>query len=195
MAAESPAYEVRYGWNRRSAPLAVALIACCAALLLALVVELVENQLSAGDALAYLLGLVISGGGGLFVALQARSRAVALRVDEKGVLLGGIPPRYRSTTAFVPWSEIEAVVLYRYVYPYIGVRRHPGLPPLPGSLGTGRISRCISHINTSLVDGVSADVMQSGRAAVCWKLDKERLAGAVARYAPQVELVDTDAST
>ncbi|MER5184398.1 hypothetical protein ABT009_39800 [Streptomyces sp. NPDC002896] len=193
MAAESPEYEVRYGWNWRSAPLAVALFACCAAVLLALVVELVENQVSAWDALMYLLVLVISGGGGLFVALQARSRAVALRVDEKGVLLGGVPPRYRSTTALVPWSEIEAVVLYRYMYLYIGVQRRPGLPPLPGSLGAGWISRCIGHINSSLVEGVAADVMQSGRAVLCWKLDKERLAGAVAHFAPQVDLVDTDA--
>jgi hypothetical protein len=69
----------------------------------------------AGGAVFVVLGMVLPvpaaaritdfelfGGGGLVLLGAAVSRRVAFRVDAAGVTLGGMPPRYRSGTRFVP---------------------------------------------------------------------------------------------
>ncbi|MFE2972678.1 hypothetical protein ACFXKC_55990 [Streptomyces sp. NPDC059340] len=182
MSNEPPEYEVHCGWTW---PNTLLVIVCFvfAAILLA----------PGGPLYMRVLGGLFFGGGGLMMAVMALSRAVVLRVDEKGVLLGGMPPGNRATTTVVPWSEIEAIVLWRQRAPftfrslYVGVQRHPGLPPLPGLAG----SRFLRTANRCLVHVVPADVVMASRAMTLWNLDEDRLARAVAHFAPHVAMVDT----
>ncbi|WP_435612586.1 hypothetical protein [Streptomyces sp. bgisy159] len=169
----SPAYQARYGWDRRTAA-NVALAGLFTALLL-----LPDMPL-----LARVLGLPLFGGGGLFLAYIGLSRKVAFRVDETGVLLGGNPARYRATTAHVPWSDITGVVLWRQAaggasVPYVGVTRREGAPPLPGD-------GLKAHAALRHLVPVPPEVATASRAVVGWHLDQERLLAALARFAPDI---------
>ncbi|MCH0538655.1 hypothetical protein I3F58_03580 [Streptomyces sp. MUM 203J] len=178
--ATTAAYSARYGWDRRT----LGVVAVCAAFC--------STVLLPGAPLAlYLLVLPFFGGGGLFLACVALSRRVAFRVDESGVLLGGTPPRHRATTAHVPWDDIEAVVLWRQTgaahMPYVGLARREDAPRLPGA-GQGDRARALSGF---LVPDVPPDVVMASRAVNGWRLDKDRLAAAVAAFAPPgVEVLD-----
>ncbi|MDX3850366.1 hypothetical protein [Streptomyces sp. AK02-01A] len=175
----SPVYEARFGWDRKTA-WTVALTAVFTACLLLPDIPLY----------ARLLGLPLFGGGGLFMAYSAMSHKVALRVDETGVLLGGNPARYESTTAQVPWEDIAAVVLWRQhsaaSIPYVGLalHRHAALPP--GS-SQGRVARATLRM---LVPHLPADVVPASRPVSGWRLDKDRLTAAVAHFAPTIPVVD-----
>ncbi|MFG2598021.1 hypothetical protein [Streptomyces sp. NPDC048462] len=174
MADRSPlTYQARYGWDRRTAG-TVAFAAVFTAVLLLPGVPL----------LGRLLGLPLFGLGGLFMAYTALSRKVAFRVDETGVLLGGSPARYRATTNHVPWADITGVVLWSQTVggaslPYVGLARRKGAPPL---FGDGPTARAV----VGAFVPVSADVVMASRAAQGWRLDRERLAAAVAHFAPGV---------
>ncbi|QEV19538.1 hypothetical protein [Streptomyces alboniger] len=114
-------------------------------------------------------------------------RLVAFRVDHQGVTLGGAPAKYARQTAFVPWRDIEAVVLWQQktaaLSPmnYVGLRRRPGAPQLPGANSalsreqTGRLAPHIDH-----------DVFLASRHINLWKLDRGRLAEALETFAPGV---------
>ncbi|MCH0563392.1 MULTISPECIES: hypothetical protein [unclassified Streptomyces] len=174
---DSPVYTARYGWDLRTTCV-VAL-----SLLFASVLLLPDTPL-----FARILGLPLFGGGGLFATYVAFSGKVAFRIDETGVLLGGSPARYGATTAHVPWDDITGFVLWRQAagpasVRYAGVVRREGAPPLPGD---GPRSRAVLE---RLVP-VSADVAVSSRAVTGWRLDKERLTGAVAHFAPGVPVHD-----
>lgn len=124
--------------------------------------------------------------------VSALSRRVALRVDATGVTLGVTPPWPSSHTAAVPWSDIEAVVLWtQYAggtsIPYVGLRRRPGLPPLPGSAR----SRWLRRMSQMLVPHVPPDVLADSRPATFWRLHRPSLeVVAVRHFAPAVEIVD-----
>ncbi|MET9255825.1 hypothetical protein [Streptomyces sp. NPDC003717] len=115
-------------------------------------------------------------------------RLVAFRVDERGVTLGGAPAKYKSQTAFVPWQDIEAVVLWQQhltvgapTMHYVGVRRRPGAPPLPGqnsSLDRQQTSRLAGHVDH--------EVFLASRHINLWSLDRARLTEAVGALAPGV---------
>lgn len=175
----SPLYEARYGWDRRT----TAVVATAA------VFTAVLPMTDASPVLR-VLGIVLFGGGGLLMAVNALSRKVAFRVDGTGVLLGGSPARYAATTAHVPWQDIAAVVLWRQGtaagMPWVGVARHPGSEPLPGP-GQGRAAHATVR---ALVPHVPADVTLASRAVTGWRLDREQLAAAVTHFAPDVPVVD-----
>ncbi|WKX70979.1 hypothetical protein [Streptomyces sp. XD-27] len=112
-------------------------------------------------------------------------RLVAFRVDETGVTLGGAPARYKSQTAFVPWQDIEAVVLWQHEtaglspMSYVGVRRRPGAPPLPGpnrNLGPQQTARLAPHVEHEL--------FLASRAINLWRIDPGRLVLSVQAFAP-----------
>jgi hypothetical protein len=137
-----------------------------------------------------ILDFALFGAGGLLMLITGLSRRVALRVDARGVTLGGIPPRYRSGTRFVPWADIEQVVLWRQSLPYgrsmpyVGLRRRPGAPPLGGKK-TQLAGRAVA---ATLTRGISADTLGVSRAVNGWRLDPDRLARAVNYFAPGVRI-------
>ncbi|MEV5158625.1 MULTISPECIES: hypothetical protein [unclassified Streptomyces] len=177
----APSYEVRYGWDLRTTAI-VAAAAVFTAGLAALDVSVVLR----------VLGIALFGGGGLLMAVNALSRKVAFRVDGEGILLGGSPARYAATTAQVPWEDIAAVVLWRQGtaagMPWVGVARRPGAGPLPGP-GQGEAAHAVVG---ALVPHVPADVTLASRAMTGWRLDRDRLTAAVARFAPGTPVVDAD---
>jgi hypothetical protein len=114
-------------------------------------------------------------------------RLVAFRVDEQGVTLGGAPARYERQTAFVPWDDIEAVVLWQQntaaLTPmrYVGLRRKVGAPVPPGpnsELSREQTDRLAPHVDHEL--------FLASRHINLWALDRERLAEALLTFAPRV---------
>jgi hypothetical protein len=139
-------------------------------------------------ALAYLIG-----GGYLFMAMAALvSRRVALAVTAEGITLGLAPPWPASRSAFVPWSDIEAVILWRQdagraTMRYIGVVRRADAPPLPGSAKSSALRRINkAFVPRHLSEGVVADSRQIS----FWRLNKTRLTTAVNHFRPDVPVVD-----
>jgi len=133
--------------------------------------------------------LALFGGGGLVMLGVAASRRVAFRVDSVGVTLGGTPPRYRSGTTFVPWAEIERIVLWkqRLAYGatmrYVGVARRADAPPLAGPR-----KQAVARVIARALAPVSGDIVMASRAVNGWRLDEDRLAVAVGHFAPGVPI-------
>jgi hypothetical protein len=120
----------------------------------------------------------------------AVSHALALRVDEAGVTLGGTPMRRRSSSIVAPWQNIEAVVLwtqdlglFNTKMHYVGVRRKPGalLPPM---------SERMRRVNTSLVPHVPSDIARASVPVNGWNLDRARLEAAVSAFGGGVRVVE-----
>jgi hypothetical protein len=138
---------------------------------------------------------MLFGGGYLAVRLiTALIRRVALRVDVTGVTLGAVPPWPRTHTATVPWSDIEAVVLWRQVtrrtsIRYLGLQRRPGHAPLPGSLRSGLLKKMTRFV---VPGDVPFQTAIDSRPVSLWRLDEKRLAGAIDRFGAGVELVRAD---
>ncbi|MHA6760969.1 hypothetical protein [Streptacidiphilus sp. PAMC 29251] len=103
---------------------------------------------------------------------------VAFRVDADGVTLGGLPPRYRSSTAFIPWPDVMCLRLWEHPagrarIPCIAVVRHPGGAELPRGFGYGRFNR-----------RVTGQEARASRTIRMWSLDVERLRTVMAEVAP-----------
>jgi hypothetical protein len=143
--APGEAYEARFGFTRRD----LLLLPAGAVSIAVGVLMLRDEPVPAVAAIAL---------GGAFLLLRlvsAMSGRVALRVDAAGVTLAMTPPWPSSRTAVVPWSDIEAVVLWTQhagaaTIPYVGLRRRPDLPPLPGSAR----SRFLQRMNQAVVSHV-----------------------------------------
>lgn len=115
-------------------------------------------------------------------------RLVAFRVDEQGVTLGGAPAKYTRQTAFVPWRDIQSVVLWQQhlvsgapVMNCVGLRRRAGAPQLPGpnsGLDRQQTARLAAHVDH--------EVFLASRHINLWSLDRGRLAEAVGVFAPGV---------
>ncbi len=126
----------------------------------------------------------------MWVVVSLRHR-LALQVDERGVTLGAGQP-WRSTHAFVPWADIQAVVLWRQraglaSVRYLGVLRRPGAAALPGSVQNATLR----SINAALVPGhLSQDLVADSRPVNFWRLDRQRLAAAIKRFAPHIPFAD-----
>jgi hypothetical protein len=108
-------------------------------------------------------------------------------VDRDGVTLGGALLRYKAKTRFIPWAEVESVVLFTQLIPtqhgthrmpYVGVQRKPGLTPRPGRLQRAAMV---------LTPGVPAEVVMTSTAVNGWRLDEQALADAMP---PQIGLTD-----
>jgi hypothetical protein len=120
----------------------------------------------------------------------AARRLIAFRADHAGITLGTVPgaltPR-RGPAVFVPWADVEQIVLYpayprgvgRYAQVQrIGIQRREGAPPLPR--GNEPAPDCP-------VPGVAAGAT---RKITGWRLDRERLAAVTAAVAPGIPILD-----
>lgn len=176
-------YEARYGPNRRDLFLLSA-----AVLFAAFGIYIVSQGYPAfGWFVTALFSLLV-----VFRIVQWTSRRVAFRVDATGVTLGIAPPWPASRIASVPWSDLQRIVLWRQpanrtTVPYIGVDRGEQAPPLPGSAR----STFLRKLNASAAPShVPTHVVADSRPVNGWQLDRERLAAAVSRFAPHIEVVD-----
>jgi hypothetical protein len=135
---------------------------------------------------AAVLGAALAALGGGVV--HAARRAVAFRADHAGITLGAVPGKLPSghSAVFVPWSDVEQIILYRHKRggvvlredPCIGIRRREGAPPLPR--GNEQAPGCP-------VPGVAAG---ASRKVTGWRLDRERLAAVTAAVAPGIPIMD-----
>jgi len=137
-----------------------------------------------------IIDFALFGGGALVMLGAAASRRVAFGVDAEGITLGGTPPRYRSGTRFVPWADIERIVLWTQRLPpygttmrYVGVARRPDAPPLGGPR-----TRAVARVTARALTPVPGDILLASRAVNGWRLDVDRLAAAVQHFAPGVPI-------
>ncbi|MGH3230835.1 MAG: hypothetical protein ACRDOA_20050 [Streptosporangiaceae bacterium] len=122
--------------------------------------------------------------------LAVASRKIAFRADMAGITLGADPlswPFRHASAVFVPWSDAEAIALYRGGGPLgwrigddacIGIQRRPSAPAL--SRGNNPARRCP-------VPGVAAGAV---RPVTAWRLDRDRLAALTAAVAPGIPILD-----
>jgi hypothetical protein len=184
-AADERAYQVRFGLTRQDLfLLPFSLVAAAVG-----VFAIVEGR--------PWLGSVMVAFGGAYVGLRLApllSRRVALRVDAIGLTMGMTPPWSATRTAFIPWSDLTQIVLWRQQagpngIHYIGVQRHEGAPPLPGSIRNPTLRALIPVFVPA---HVPVQVAYDSRQINGWRLDQKRLAAAVAHLAPQVEIVNLE---
>lgn len=178
----SDVYEERYGPDPKTIlVIAVCLLFTAAALLVPL------------DALTRILTLALFGVGGVVMAIGTFSRKVALRVDDTGITLGGSPLRHAATTVHVPWTEVQAVVLWRQRtaqnLPWIGVLRPHDAPPLRGT-PTGPAGKLMAGFGYAVSGAPDPRLLAAGRAVNGWRLDLDRLTAAVRHHAPGVPVRD-----
>jgi hypothetical protein len=121
--------------------------------------------------------------------VSVASRRIAFRADQAGITLGADPlswPVAHVSAVFVPWANVEAIVLYRgarsrlsaWDGPCIGIQRRQGAPAL--SRGNKPARRCP-------VPGVAAG---AARPVTAWRLDRDRLAAVTAAVAPAIPIID-----
>ena len=128
----------------------------------------------------------------------AVGRKVAFRADPLGITFGAAPlswPGRDSDPVFIPWSDMEGIVLYSgprradRASPAgggpgasrrqcIGIQRRPGAPRLPR--GNEPARRCPVP---GLAEGATRQV-------VAWRLDRERLKALAAAVAPGIPIID-----
>ncbi|MBV1852293.1 hypothetical protein [Catellatospora tritici] len=114
-------------------------------------------------------------------------RRPALRVDETGILFGGRPPIQARTSAFVPWSGIGEIYLFRthhllVVTTYIGLTGRDGQPAPLRSVLPESVARTFWH--------VPLEVVRASRPTYGYRLDRAAFTAAVAAYAPDVAVID-----
>jgi hypothetical protein len=114
-------------------------------------------------------------------------RKIAFRADMAGITLGADPlswPFRHASAVFVPWSDAEAIALYRGGGPFgwrigddpcIAIQRRPGAPAL--SRGNNPARRCPAS-----QPGPSARSLPGG---------SDRLAALTAAAAPAIPIIDT----
>ena len=179
-------YTVRFGWTRRD----LLLIPACVVFVVVGVAGVADGQPTG------YLACVIGGGYIVVSTVAMASRRVALAVTAEGITLGLVPPWPSGRTAFVPWSDIEAVVLwrqhmlrmqwFRQSLGYVGVVRRAGAPPLPGSAKSSMLRR----VNAAVVPWrLSEELVADSRPVSFWRLDEKKLAAAVAHFRPDVPVV------
>jgi hypothetical protein len=118
-------------------------------------------------------------------AVLARVRPqVALLVDHAGITLGSERLLPRRPAVFIPWADVEQIVLYPDPMSNggqaqcIGVQRREGAPALP--YGNKQVSWCP-------VSGVAAG---AARRIKNWRLDRDRLAAVTAAVAPGIPVIE-----
>ena len=124
--------------------------------------------------------------------LAVALRPVAFRADHAGITLGSDRLLPRRPAVFIPWADVERIVLYPgrkaagfgdYLWAsgeveYIGVQRRDGAPAL--ARGNKQAPWCP-------VPGVAAGAT---RPIKNWRLDRERLAAVTAAVAPDIPVID-----
>jgi hypothetical protein len=156
----------------------------------------------AGGLLALAIGFLLAGplavgltflGIAAITALPAvigpATRRIAFRADQAGITLGADLrdswPFRRDRAVFVPWADVEQVIIYpRPGYPAgsparcIGIQRRPDTPdlakydePAPGCP--------LPRVTAAATQPVSG-----------WRLDRDRLAAVTAAVAPGIPVID-----
>jgi hypothetical protein len=178
VADDPDAYETLHGLGGRTVP---ALLLCLAFVIGALVAKVPVGVLIAV--------LVVFGGSGTALLVHGVSGRIALRVDASGVTLGGTPLRYKATTRFVPWSDIERIVLWRRWLPRGGSITYIALAGRADALqADSRVARLAAKANALAAPPISGSTYLGLRAVTGWHLDVSRLAAATAYYAPSVRI-------
>jgi hypothetical protein len=135
--------------------------------------------------------LLFFGGGTLLLLAASARRPVALRVNATGITLCRSPLHRRSATQTFAWPEIQHVVIWRaFNMDFVGVQRTPDAPPLTGRRFIGRTSGRAA----ALTFGLPPEVAATGAPANNWVLDRQRLEGTTAQFAPHVAVVDLTTS-
>ncbi|MFD9073366.1 hypothetical protein [Streptomyces lasiicapitis] len=116
-------------------------------------------------------------------------RLMAFRVDDKGVLLGGAIAQYEKQTAFVPWEDITALVVWQQRTTgqginYIGVQRRAGAPRLPGPN-----SKMTPIQSARTAPHVEYEILLASRPIRWWRLYPEQLKVATDAFAPNVPVL------
>lgn len=170
-------YEVRYGPTLKNTAILIVSVVLTLGCLLADVPLHIR-----------VLGILLFGVGGLLFLAMTFSRKVAFRADAEGILVAGGPFRYRASLLSVPWTDVKAVVVWEQhaaqSMPYVGVLRHEDRP---AGEPVGKAGRLLS---AAVAGHVPAEVVKASRAVNGWRLDRDRLAAAVAHFAPDVEIID-----
>jgi hypothetical protein len=175
-------YEERYHWTRTSV---FALALCSVVVLLGLAVPELPLVLR-------VVIVAISGYGAVLSLIVPAGRKVALRVDGKGITLGGPSPlRYKATTRVVPWSEVQRVFLWRRGagVRYFGVERPDDAPPLSPA-GTGRADRPALYLSPNPEIPSPSLTVGATRGMQAFSVDDALLSDAIAHYAPSVSIVN-----
>jgi hypothetical protein len=124
--------------------------------------------------------------------LAVALRPVAFRADHAGITLGSDRLLPRRPAVFIPWADVERIVLYPgrkaagfgdYLWAsgeveYIGFQGRDGAPAL--ARGNKQAPWCP-------VPGVAAGAT---RPIKNWRLDRERLAAVTAAVAPGIPVID-----
>jgi hypothetical protein len=178
-------YEERYRWTPNTVTgAALGAVALLAAILVPAMPLLVRVPLAvAGTA------------GAASCVAYCISRKVAIRVDQKGVTLGGGPLWYQAHTSFFPWGGVRAVVLWRreagpgMSVRYVSVQRHTELPPMsPGGSG---VADQPAFFRSPYPRNPAPEDLKAGatRGIQAFRVDDARLAAAIATFAPAVQLI------
>jgi hypothetical protein len=176
MLSEPFVYEAKYGWNRQAAKVIGICLTFC------VVVLVVTTPLWLRIVTVGFFGV-----GGLLILTLCFTRKTALRIDASGMTMSKSPLNPRSTR-FYPWEDVEKIFIWQYnQLKIVGVQRREGAVPL-GHRPIGKTSQAALAITAP---GVPLEVAATGVVANAWVLDRQRLSGAVAHFAPQVHVLDT----
>jgi hypothetical protein len=113
-------------------------------------------------------------------------RMIAFRADYAGITLGDMPTSLaalRSPAMFIPWDEVDRVILYR------ARPRRPGTQAESTAEGPGTAVQGIAvqrRGGATVVPGPT----RTARKITGWRLDRERFAAVTAAVAPAVRIVD-----
>jgi hypothetical protein len=150
--------------------------------------------------LAASAGIVASAGGwiglvglGAFLiypvvrATQLAGQRIALRVDDHGITVGAPAPLPRRFDTFVPWSGLAAVYTWRtgagsWATWHLGLLRSDG--------ARKRRSFLRELAGGSVPASVPRSVSYHRRRDIGWRLDRDRLAEAIRRFAPDVDVIE-----
>ncbi|MFJ5230973.1 hypothetical protein ACIQBJ_13890 [Kitasatospora sp. NPDC088391] len=177
MESHPSAYEARYGWYRRS------VLGAFFSLFPTAVVALQAPVWCA------VLAAVFTGGiGFVTTVVVAGSRRVAVRVDDRGVVLGRVPLPTGSRTQTVAWEDIELIRVHHLRMgnstksrgQYLSLQQRSGAPSLHGHPDFLRPAKVAALLPPA-----------SKRLSWC-ELDPARLRAAVTAFAPEVRLVVED---
>jgi len=107
---------------------------------------------------------------------------VAFRADRAGITLESDWQLPRPRAVFIPWADVEKIILYSsdYTIQYVGVQRREGAPPLPHGNEQVRVSR---YPVSGLAAGAALPIKG-------WRLDREQLAAVTAAVAPGILVID-----
>jgi hypothetical protein len=173
-----PQYEVYHGLGGRTPAV---LVTCVGFLIVALVAPM---------PLGFRIGFFLFFGGiGALFLVNGLSHRVALRADARGVTLGGTMLRYQATTTFVPWDDIERVVLWQRrmrrssPMPYLALVGKWGSPQPPET--TARMLARAEALGAPSIPGRILAIS----AVTSWHLDVARLATVAAVYNPNISIV------